>query len=259
MKRMSKTVILIVIVAVLFSMCAVGLVGCDFFGLGSSDGGTGTPSSVKVTLDLNGGTGVNQLTLVGKPGDPMTLQSPTRAGFTFDRWYRGYSLIDTTVFPREDTLLTARYYCNESYAESTSFSSSLNKVLGGSGGSYCLEASDFDERKIKYLQNNTNVRIKIDVELEAYCSTIGAGEYMGAKGYITLTGASKSDAFSKVTVQNYREYQSYRLNADTTSAKLVGGNYIIYLVYSTSLGSTDCYFRNVLVTISYNVAAGSLV
>ncbi|MDE6061097.1 MAG: InlB B-repeat-containing protein [Clostridia bacterium] len=261
MKRVGKSVILILVVVALFSICAVGLVGCDFFGGGSSGSSTKTPSSVKVTLDLNGGTGVNQLTLVGKPGEPMTLQSPTRQGCTFDKWYEGYNLIDNTVFPNKDTVLTARYYCNEDYVASTSWTSTLNKTYGGSSGYVGYDRVGLDDGVMDYILNNTNVNVTVEVKLEAVCSAIGISQTFGTEASITLTGANRRDAFSKVTVKNYKQYQSYTLKANTTSDKLIGGSngILINLVYDTTLGSTECIFRNVTTTFICTVVAGSLL
>lgn len=259
MKKLGKLMLCILLIAVLCGACVIGLAGCDLFS-GDSDSNK-TPSSVKVTLDLNGGTGVNQTTIIGKPGEPMTLQSPTRQGFTFDKWYNGYDLIDNTVFPKKDMLLTARYYCNEDYIDSTSWESELNKQYGGSSGYYYFTEKNFSADKIKYLLDNPNNIISIKVKLEAICNAAGVSQTFGTQASIAITGASRADTFKQVTFKNYNNYQTYTLNAQTTSARLVGGSNgaLLNLVYDTTLGSTYCYFRNIELTISYTITAGSLV
>lgn len=265
MKKSVKFITLIISIVALITVFTVGFTACDFFGLGSSGSKKEeekAPTTVKVTLNANGGTGLSQTTLIGKPGDPMTLQSPTRSGFTFDKWYSGYQLIDNTVFPKRDTVLTARYYCNEEYTDFTSAATALNKVYSGSGGYFYFPRADFDEEKIDYLFNNITTKISIVVELEAFCNASGAAQWMGTEASMTLTGANRNDKFSKITIKNYETYQNYTLKADTTADKITTSNPnegIINLRYDTTLGSTDCAWRNVTVTITYQVAAGSLV
>lgn len=84
-------------------------------------------SEVTVTLDPNGGEGVDELTLVGKSGKSMTLPVPTRAGCTFDAWYSGYDAVSQTEFPDADVTLTARYYLNKDEEVELNFTTDENE------------------------------------------------------------------------------------------------------------------------------------
>lgn len=254
MTNKKRIIICTIIVALVLTLNLFAFVGCE--------GGTGifAPRSVKITLNVNGGSGVAQLTIIGKPGDPMQLPSPTREGFTFDKWYDGFDLIDNTVFPSKDMTLTARYYCKEEYAESIVWESDFNEELGGSSGYYYVGKTDKNKDQVEYLLSNPHMPITVVAELDAYCSAAPIAQSFGAEAYLILTGSNRKDTLKKVTVKNYNGYQKYTLSAQTTSAVLIGSDLsLLNLLYDTNMGSTYCYFRNLNISITYTVAVGTLV
>lgn len=258
-RKVLLTICTFLLTLIMGALCLTGCIG-SLFGGNSENSSSNKPKTVKVVLDTNGGSGVSQTTLIGVAGEPMTLETPTREGFRFDRWYNGYGIVDNTVFPEYDLLLTARYYSESSYEETTSYTSPLNERYGRASGAWNFRPWEFDEKKVAYLLNNTNTQISIVVNFEAYCSTIGAGTWMGAAATMTLTGSSQADVFDKVTINNYYGYENFILSAQTTSAKLVGTNDVLFnMVYKTNLGSTECYYRNVNASITYTVQQGTLV
>ena len=55
------------------------------------------PNAYKITLDLDGGTGVTETTIEVKYGDVITLPKPTKEDFSFIGWYYESKRIDNTI------------------------------------------------------------------------------------------------------------------------------------------------------------------
>lgn len=243
------------ITACLLIVFAIGLTGCniidDLFENASS-------KDVTITLDPNGGD-VSMLTIKGKSGQEMSLPTPTREGYDFAGWYEGYTTIDQTQFPKNDATYTARYYAKQNSAKSTKFISELNKEY--SDKTIGLTRDDFDSSAaIDYLVENHNIDLTIRVTVEAYISTIGAGQWLNANGDIVLLGASKSDELATKNI-DYYSWITQSLTATTKSSFLykADSSSVLYFRGSSSYGSTDLVYRNLEIVIEYTEKAGSLV
>lgn len=270
MKKHFKILSLFAVVA----LCIGMLTACGLFGGsgggGDNSGGDGngsnnnTPSTVTVTLDPNEGTGVSQLTLTGYAGDPLSLPTPTREGYTFDKWYYNYTqIIDTTVFPNQDVKLTARYYATKDTERTIYFQGEQNKEfsLGAAfqvaDGSFLFNDEEFLSSSYypysRFLQNNPDVDIKIGASVEIKSR---------ATIKVSLRGANPKEIIKQEKV-DATEYAPFTITA-TGKASLVHRtteyyNAIIRLRFESTLGSTSIYYRNPTAYITYTEKAGMLV
>lgn len=258
MKR--KGFILAVVVLLLGIILLSVLTGCDSFGL--------FRKKVTVQLDYNGADGTYQTSFEGKAGKSMSLPTPTRSGYTFDGWYDGDSKVDATIFPEDDATYTARYRSLESKSLIASFETPLNKVYGGDSGGYYYLTSAFgdNESEVKWLLKNADADVYIEWKMEAYLAAAQSAQFTGtAHGTLDITGASRSDVIFSFNVNNCDGYQDY-YGGKAIKAKTFVGNKnleILHAYYETgfsfAFAASEVRFRNVTVTLRFELPAGSLV
>lgn len=253
---MKKRIIAASIAVVLICCLCLLFSGCDL--LDSIIDGSAQQKDVTITLDPNGGT-VGMLTIKGKSGDTMDLPTPIKDGYEFAGWYNGYSTVSQNEFPDKDMTLTARYYAQEDSVKTTVYQTELNKEYANTKLSFTRDSFDVPTA-IDYLVENHNVDIDIVINLEAYIDTIGAGEWLGTDGKLTLTGANSNDVLDKVTISNYN-YKTHVLSAKIKSSYLYANGTATIMTFEgrTSYGSSSLKFRNMTIKISYTEKAGTLV
>lgn len=264
---MKKTISLVLILlVVLFSFCA-----CGFFGGSSSnsdydnssdsnDSGNQSPKSVLVTLDLNGGYGIDQLSYIGVVGSEMNLPTPTREGYVFNGWYNDWQIVDSTVFPQEDTVLTARYLLQNERSVEVSAETPLNEVyqcgafLSVAHGEVGCGRDDFsDPQAINYLLRYPNTTIQATCCFEYYISSYSAT--------FKWTGASSKDIIDKTTLSSSEAWKSVTFEQEIGANFLFGNNgaTIMRLICDANLGSTYISMRNVKITLTFLEQQGVLV
>lgn len=276
MKKLTKiSVVLLMCVIVICTFAA-----CDFLfgnnnsGNNSSNGGsTGgsndvpepvQPKSVTVTLDPNGGSGVSKLVLNGYPGEPMSLPTPTKEGYTFDKWYLGYNtVINNNYFPNNSVTLTARYYANEDTERSIVFQTQPEKQFElpanftVAHGMYNFSkeslASADDAGLVDYIQNNRDVDILIEASVEILSRRTVKLSLLGSNSADVIV-SQRFDCPSYTNVSMSSSGKSRLLYKTEDSADVV-----IRLVLDSTLGSTYIYFRNAIIKISWTEKAGMLV
>ncbi|MCL2848058.1 MAG: InlB B-repeat-containing protein [Firmicutes bacterium] len=215
------------------------------------------PQSVTVTLELNGGSGVTQLTLIGEAGSPMVLPTPVREGYTFDRWYSGWHTISQTEFPIRDTVLTARYFANEdSSITISSIPTALNENFS-SDTTIIWDNRHFSRenwQRIEWLRRNHTTEIALSIEFEA--RSIG----MSLSRSITFTGANAPDVIGTITNIPGGSFEEMSINGNAQGRILVANNdTALRLVLRDTSAVSQVVVRNIKITITYIQQAGLLV
>lgn len=261
---MKKNVIIFFIsITLLFT-----LVACNWFGGNStsSNGNNGgnqeqqqEPKTVTVVLDLNGGTGIDRLSHVGVAGSALNLPHPRRDGYTFDNWYNGWKVIDSTVYPSSDTTLVARYVAQNDTDIDTSAQTPLNQELKCGAmmtvahGELAFEKTDFtDVKAIEYLLMYSDTKVQVNCVFEYRISNSTAN--------FKLTGASQYDIIDTATLSSSNNWNTCSFEKEIESKLLVGsGDEIIKLLCDANVGSSYIYMRNVKITFKFTQKKGMLV
>ena len=250
-----KGFIVVLIIVVIVGVC-LGVAFCGKVDLFNSE-----PKSVTVTLATNGGE-VSIRTLVGKPGDPMELPVPTREGFTFDKWYNDFDIVDQTVFPSSDMTLTARYYADKDEDFTFSTSTELNKSYEAdtSGSTLSWKKDNLNNNDLQlynYIIRNYNDEIVLSVEFEEKINGAKVASWLGGCGGFYFRAAHELD---KVLKYNFDNWETVRFSVRANGSELVNeGSGFVRLYWDTNVGSTDVLVRNLKFTISGTIKAGTLV
>ena len=254
-----KKVVIIVLCVLLAASVVLGATACSLFGGSSS--GSSKNKSVTVTLKANGGE-VAFKTLIGKPGDPMELPEATREGCVFDKWYDDFDVIDQTVFPSEDTVLTARYYLEEDSEFTITQTTELNKSYSADTSRSTLywseeKLKDEDLENMKYITRNYTEEIRIVMEFEGKCSGAAVSSWLGGHATYYLVGAN---TLGQKECYNYDNWEKFKINVSVAGSELVNeGDGFLRLRWDASLGSTYALVRNINLTISGVKKKGTLV
>ncbi len=261
MKKTRIIGVTVLAAVILFMFCA-----CSIFGeVGDK---LGIKSTVTVTLEPNGGTGIEQLVIKGKSGESMELPTPIREGYTFDKWYDGFNIVSNDVFPEKDTILTARYYAKTDTKKQFKMATELNKEFHLSGYAgvdtwFYFEKDDVsigEQNYLQFLQNNPNVDIEINMTLEARLSY--ASMFAGSvEGKFWLTGANDADTLGssqRIDADN-TSYTLIKFSEKAKSSIIIGSEAIVGLYMTTNWPNASIYVRNLKAIISYTEKAGMLV
>lgn len=258
MKR--KGLILSIVALVLGVSLLSVLAGCDSSGL--------IRKTVTVQLDYNGADGSYQTSFEGKAGKSLSLPTPTRSGYAFDGWYVGDSKVDASVFPDDDSTYTARYRLLTTKKVEAVFETELNKVYGGHSGGYYYKAGVFgdNESEVKWLLKNADVDVFMTWKMEAYLLAAQSAQFTGtAHGTLDITGANRNDVIFSFNVNNCDGYQDFE-NGKYIKAKMFIANRneeIFHAYYETGFSfafdASEVRFRNVKVTLTFEIPAGSIV
>lgn len=261
---MKKNVIAIsVLIILLFT-----LVACNWFGGNStnSNGNNGgnqeqqqEPKTVTVVLDLNGGTGIDRLSYVGVAGSALNLPQPRREGYTFDNWYNGWNVIDSTIIPSSDTTLVARYVAKDDFVIETSAQTPLNQELKCGAmmtvahGELAFERADFtDAKAIEYLLMYSDTKVQVNCVFEYRISKTTAN--------FKLTGASQYDIIDTAVLSSSDNWNTCTFEKEIESKLLVGNSdEIIKLLCDANIGSSYIYMRNAKITFKFTQKKGMLV
>ena len=247
-----KAFIVILIILVIFGVI-LGVAFCGKEGLFNK--------SVTVTLVTNGGE-VSVRTLVGKAGDPMELPTPTREGYTFDKWYNDFDIVDQTVFPSENMTLTARYYADKDEDFSFSSSTELNKSYKAdtSGSVLSWKKEDLSKENLElhnYIVRNYNEEIVLSIEFEEKINGAKVAAWLGGCGGFYFRAAHELDSVIKY---NFDDWETVQFTVKAKGSELVNeGSGFVRLYWDTNVGSTDVLVRNLKFTISGTIKAGTLV
>lgn len=206
-------------------------------------------TTVTVTLDANGGV-ASVLTLVGNAGEPMVLPVPVREGYTFDKWYLDFKMVDQDVFPQKDTTYTARYYANNDANKEIRYDNNqLNQVYH----KWYFKINEFtkeNQDKLKYVMRNYTQDIEIICSFEGY------------DGKFILVGSNNrvSNSVAEDPWGGNHVYERIEIKMQTTGSELVNPNndYFLYLEGIFRVNGW-AEFRNMSLTIKYIEKAGTLV
>jgi len=263
MKNKNKVITPILIIA-LFSLTLAMFAACDLFGGGN---GSNNPRTVTVTLDLNGGSGVTQLTLTGEAGTPMQLPTPTRVGFTFDGWFNDWSAVSQTEFPATNMTLTARYRTNSGTDMTvSSIRSPLNQTFSGGGvatTSFNFQRENFnviDWQQIEWLRSNPSTAIYVSVSYEARTAAIQHPQNID----VWLSGAHLNDRIATPDRIPEGTFEEIAFSGPATAQVMVGqpNSTIVFRLSRNLVGAAlnPVYeLRNIELTITYVRPAGTLV
>lgn len=252
-----KKVVIIVLCVLLAASVVLGAAACSLFGGSSSGSSSKKNKSVTVTLNANGGE-VDFKTLIGKPGDPMELPTPTREGFTFDKWYEDFEPIDQTVFPDTNTTLTARYYTTKEYEISLTASTALNKEF--KSVAFLDEGNSTDyTNKLNLMKKYSSSDLTIEWTMEAYVSAPDYTTWFGNTPTVWFVLQGASNEITTFVVTNRNNFQTYKKTITTQASELVNDKDGYLRIVQTGTTDATGIAKNISLKLTVTLEAGTLV
>ncbi|MGN1043027.1 MAG: InlB B-repeat-containing protein [Christensenellales bacterium] len=220
--------------------------------------------TVTINLNVNGGEQLERSIFIGNAGEPMSLPTPKRDGYTFDKWYNGYDLIDQNVYPDTDMHLTARWFALNDTEKSFSYSTPLNQQYEGSiyskGKLLKIDFTEDETEQIIYLKKNYDIECTFTLKFEATC--VGTS---GIFSTVQLTGANELDVLLTAKIPTSTpEYVTYTIDSTALSRVFVGNDddpVLRLYLFEDAFGISypELYVRNIVIEVNYIERKGSWV